>query len=274
VKIKIILTISKTIKRAHRKLIIKMELLRTKSIESLNEKAKGENNENPNPYIRRFGSHIKSHFSQSRCEIFDSSDDEQGSLKNQVGTQMNSMNSMGSMRVEFNRPGEQNKSSLQNLDSLRRKDQIKHSSYRMGSSNHIKNSPSIDHGTSSLMPSNKFKTENTNQFKLDIETPENEYQGQLIINKSRKSSVDSIKSEDFDTNNLIEPGTEQLLLLQQEMKNENPNKIIEEVNTLEKREDFSQNSTANNSMFREGSEKIEEEVQTKEDKEGQLDIEN
>ena len=236
-----------------------MELLRTKSIESLNEKNKGENIENPNPYIRRFGSHIKSHFSQSRCEIFGSSDEEKGSLKNQAGTQMNSMNSMGSMRVEFNHPGEQNKSSLQNLDNLRKKEQVKHSTYRLGSSYHIKNKLSIDHG-----PSKQFKEDQ--QFELDLESPENEYQGNLIINKSRKSSKNSLNSVDFDTANLIEPGTEQIM----EVKNENQ---IEEEN-LQKRGDFSDSSTANNSLFRPGSEKIEEEVPDEESEGRELDIED
>lgn len=34
------------------------------------------NYDNPNPYFRRFGSHVKSHFSQSRCEFFESSEEE------------------------------------------------------------------------------------------------------------------------------------------------------------------------------------------------------
>ena len=253
-----------------------MEILRTKSIESLEDKSKGENNENPNPYIRRFGSHIKSHFSQSRCEIFDSSDDEKGSLKNQVGTQMNSMNSMGSMRAGFNKPGENNKSSLQNLDSLKRKDKLKLSNYRLGSTSHIKNNPSIDRGNNHLDLKNQFFKEdneeqkNNKKFELDLEAPENENKNNLIIEKSRKSSLESLHSMEFDTNNLNEPGAPHINNLQKE----NTNKIQEEVTPLEKREGFSESSTANNSMFRSGGDKIEEEVQDETNKEGDLDIEN
>lgn len=34
------------------------------------------NQNNPNPYLRRYGSHVKSHFSQSRCEFFESSEED------------------------------------------------------------------------------------------------------------------------------------------------------------------------------------------------------
>lgn len=252
---------------------ILMEMLRTKSIESLQDKNKSENNENPNPYIRRFGSHIKSHFSRSRCEIFDSADEDKGSLHNQAGTQMNSLHSMGSMRADFSQPGEGNKSSLQNLDSLRRKERVKHSSYRMGSSTHIKNSPSIDRGSEHSRPGQldlEQEAPDASQFKLDLESPENECQGKLIITRSRKSSLDSVPSVDSDTANLIEPGTELIM----EIRKENFNRVPGGNEHLDKRNDLSQNSTANNSMFRSGGEKIDEEEQDQEGQDGQLDIES
>lgn len=248
-----------------------MEMLRTKSIESLQDKNKSENNENPNPYIRRFGSHIKSHFSRSHCEIFDSGEENKGSLKNQAGTQMNSLNSMGSMRADFNQPGQQNKSSLQNLDSVRRKDRVKHSNYRLGSSTHVKNSPSIDRGSRHLRPGQlnlEEQAPEASQFKLDLESPENECEGRLIINKSGKSSVGSLQSLDSDTANLVEPGTELIM----EIRKENQERMQNE--HLEKRNDNSQNSTANNSMFRSGVEKIEEEEPDQKNQGGELDIES
>lgn len=252
-----------------------MQLLKTKSIESLKEKNTVENKENPNPYIRRFGSHIKSHFSHSRCEIFDSSEDEKGSLRNQVGTEMSSMNSLGSMQVEFNRPGFNNKSSLQNLDLLKRKNKVKKSNYRLGSISHIKNNPSIDRDKSNLHQTQKmFKEdieEETEQaktkFKLDIETSENNCGSLLIINKSDNSSNESIKSIGSDTDNLIEPGADFVLQLQ----NENKNKIQEENLDLKLDE---QNSTANNSIFKSGGEKIEEEEPEKNETKNKLEIEN
>ena len=253
-----------------------MQVLRTKSIESIKEKDNKENKTNPNPYIRRFGSHIKSHFSQSRCEIFDSSEDEKGSLRNQVGTQMNSMNSMGSMKVEFNRPGYENKSSLQNLDNVKRKNKIKKSNYRLGSTCHVKNNPSIDKGSPFLGLKEKvfgedlLEEEKKNKFKLDIEEGENDTGSLLIINKSRKSDNESLNSAGSDTNNLIEPGAELVLQLQ----NESKNKIKEEIFSVFKEDDQSLNSTANNSVFKPDENKIEEEEQENTIKENQLDIES
>lgn len=242
-----------------------MEMLRTKSIESIGDKSGAENNGNPNPYIRRFGSHIKSHFSQSRCEIFDSSDEERGSLKNQAGTQMNSMNSMGSMRVEFNKPRDQNKSSLQNLDSLQQKKPAKQSKYRVGSTLHIKNNPSIDRGAQQISLQREFFEDapDKSQGGVPIEVEESGDAG-----PSRKSSINSLHSIDFDTNNLTEPGADFIKEVRRE------NQILEAPLSLDKRADFSETSTANNSMFRSGGEKIEEEDQGQENQNRDLDIES
>ena len=51
------------------------------------------NQDNPNPYFRRYGSHVKSHFSQSRCEFFESSDDDQEA--NKLKENKNNVNSLG-----------------------------------------------------------------------------------------------------------------------------------------------------------------------------------
>jgi hypothetical protein len=256
-----------------------MEILRTKSIESIGDKSSNENNGNPNPYIRRYGSHIKSHFSQSRCEIFDSSDEEKGSLKNQVGTQLNSMNSMGSMRVEFNRPKGENQSSLQNLDCIKGRRKVQKSKYRLGSTCHVKNNPSIDRSSGYLnfqepVPKgNAIEVENDSEpqcMDLDIEHPGPGNLPQNDLQGSRKSSIGSLHSVEFDTNNLIEPGADFI----RNVRKENENLFLERENVLEKREGFSNNSTANNSMFRSEGDKIEEEEPTQENENGDLDIES
>ena len=53
---------------------------------------KNPNHDNPNPYLRRYGSHVKSHFSQSRCEFFESSDEEKKPESAQQNT--NNVNSL------------------------------------------------------------------------------------------------------------------------------------------------------------------------------------
>lgn len=50
------------------------------------------NHDNPNPYLRRYGSHVKSHFSQSRCEFFESSDEEKDA--NDPTKNLNNVNSL------------------------------------------------------------------------------------------------------------------------------------------------------------------------------------
>ena len=239
-----------------------MQKLQKKSIEELDSKNKSENSENPNPYIRRYGSYIKSHFSHSRCEIFNSSEDEDCSNVNQIPTQQNSLNSMGSMtlQMEFNRPG--NNSSLHNLDRKIFQPNLGKSIYGGKSVNHIKNSPSIDRENSNEQVSHfhnseKIDVENTiqnkqpvrNSLEMELDDDDQDNRSELIINRSRKSSYNSLKSLDCVSNNLAEPGTEFLFKidfqngLNQKTNNHN---LIKEIKPCE-----SLNSTANNSMFKE-----------------------
>ena len=184
-----------------------MEILKSKSIEDFEVQKTNDNILNPNPYFRRYGSHIKSHFSQSKCEIFGSLDEEITSNVNVIQTDKKSLNSMGSINVrsDFNKPSNVNNSSLHNLDRSH-KLVINKSLYGARSVKHVKNKPSIDKTNIPVLPvvSAKKKID-----PFDLEFGDDAGQSSsLIIKKSRNPSLDSFKSIDFDVKNLTEPGTD------------------------------------------------------------------
>ena len=72
------------------------------AVVSNNEQSKrNPNHANPNPYLRRYGSHVKSHFSQSRCEFFESSEEENENQDLTKNTNnVNSLNHIGDIKTE------------------------------------------------------------------------------------------------------------------------------------------------------------------------------
>ena len=268
--------------------------MKTKSIEDLNSKSESENSANPNPYIRKYGSFVKSHFSQSKCEIFNSDDDED-KVPNNVSmhfnnshneSNLNSLDKINSQNNNFNFKGElPNKSSLQQLENLKSPNIANKSLYCNKSDILLKNSPSICNDKNSpevLCPNLQVLEEKNMHLENDADSLEAELQNeeenlngsQLIITGSRRSSVGSFRSVDFDTNNLNEPGTELEANNQNkiEVENENDssfNRQIEQEeeisNSLNNNGSFnfkngkSENTTANNSFCLQNENKIEEE---------------
>lgn len=62
--------------------------------------SKNSNHDNPNPYVRRYGSHVKSHFSQSRCEFFESSDEEKPPESGAPNNNVNSLDHIKDIRSD------------------------------------------------------------------------------------------------------------------------------------------------------------------------------
>lgn len=247
-----------------------MNIIKTKSIEDLNTKNCSQNSDNPNPYIRKYGSYIKSHFSQSKCEIFESSDDEPIVLIKD-SKQKNSINSLhminsheNSLKCVLNT---NNNSSLQHFDREKLLSKIHKSKYGDSPVANIQNSPSICLEQSPHSPQ-EYKERNIEENNLQIQEKDsleddlenNSYDdgngSQLIIMGSRKSSLGSFRSIDFDTTNLIEPGTE----INPKVDNQNEKEHVKQNYLIINREknnlklnnqsktNQSENSTANNSI--------------------------
>lgn len=212
-----------------------------KSLDKLNLPRSTSNDSNPNPYLRRFGSHIKSHFSQSNCEIFGSSDDEgENEQSRALGVlgDPGSMSSMGSMVVkkEFNRPG--NNSSLQNLDRGNLEAPGK-SLYGGRSVNHLKNRPSLGGPEDLPIQTQKNPTQQWNQNQQSLNTPNHiepqqesariEIENNDILSPHYDNvSDESLNSVELGPETLAEPGTENIL----EQYGSNEDRGIEEENEV------------------------------------------
>jgi hypothetical protein len=247
-----------------------MNIVKTKSIEDLSSKNANQNLNNPNPYLRKYGSHIKSHFSQSRCEIFESSDDETN-VRVKKPEQTNSINSLHMVNSSKNSSNSalkiNNNSSLQHFDREKLLSKVNKSKYGEDSATNIHNSPSICLEQSPYSPQ-KSKERQIQENNLQIVEKEsleddlenNDYDddngSQLIIMGSRKSSLGSLKSFDFDTNNLTEPGTEIINKFQNHLEKKDPKKnslmLNLQNNNLQNNDQSktnqSEKSTANNSI--------------------------
>ena len=170
-------------------------LLRTKTIEEVEPKILVSNSESVNPYVRRYGSHVKSHFSQSRCEFFESSEDET-QLKISPENNVNSLNHIEN--IEAHGSKFVNKS-LNNIKNELKAEQI------------IKeqNPPSIDGNNSKenlqITPQKTLKRKDSLEMELDEEDDEWDNRSELII-RSHKSSI-SNDSFDSQLGDLGEPGT-------------------------------------------------------------------
>lgn len=192
-----------------------------KSIDDVPRERSSSNEGSPNPYLRRFGSHVKSHFSRSNCEIFGS--DEEAETSKALGIQGNpgSMSSMGSMvvRKEFNRPG--NNSSLHNLDREHHLVPGK-SMYGGRSAYHLKNNGSL--GGNHDPTVEQFENENRGSEKIEIETND-------ILSMNRNESVESLDSAEMGPETLAEPGTEHVV--QKARSESGDENRIEEENNLD-----------------------------------------
>ena len=190
-----------------------------KSIDDVPRERTSSNEGNPNPYLRRFGSHVKSHFSKSNCEIFGSDEDENTSKALAIQGNPGSMSSMGSMvvRTEFNAPG--NNSSLHNLDREHHLVPGK-SMYGGRSAYHLKNNASL--GGNNDPTVEQFENGNTCSGKIDIETND-------ILSPNLNDSVESLNSVDMGLETLAEPGTENVVQ-KTEVISGDENRIEEENN--------------------------------------------
>lgn len=258
-----------------------MSIVKTKSIEDLNSKNNSQNNSNPNPYIRKYGSYVKSHFSQSKCEIFGSSDEEpvvyngSGNMMNSQNNNMNSLDAINCNGNIFNPLSKPiNNSSLQHFDREKLFNPSNKSKYDNNSLVHIKNSPSIcsEHSPwankdneGKVIQENDLQINDKDSLQDDLEY-EDDNNSQLIIMGSRKSSFESLRSVEFDTNNLNEPGTEMTPQANNQIEEEDDESRFignSENNEFQSDKQFkvnqSVNTTANNSICQTDENKIEEE---------------
>ena len=236
-----------------------MNILRTKSIEDIENKTKCTTNiSNKNPYIRRYGSHKKSHFSQSKCELFDS--DEEQLDKDKKMPKKPIINKFGSIDLEHGRKTSEsnNNSSLQNLDGSHQL-LAKRNLYGGRSNSHVKNNPSIGNNNLEsdwIKNDCGYKLGIENKIQLEGDEDEDDIQNisnrkynvmkdDIVNNVFNVSQNQSLKNIEFDTSNLAEPGTECKF-------NQKSQKIdIEEEKDFLAEKGFSLTSTANNSIIKE-----------------------
>ena len=101
--------------------------------------------DNPNPYLRRYGSHVKSHFSQSRCEFFESSDEEEiPSINLENKNNVNSLDHIKDIKMEVTENTSEN--NIKRVSGLKPIDKIK--GEFMTTPSPLGKSPSIDSGHS------------------------------------------------------------------------------------------------------------------------------
>jgi hypothetical protein len=183
---------------------------------------KNQNRDNPNPYLRRYGSHVKSHFSQSRCEFFESSDEENKQNQEPVNTNnVNSLDHINDIRPEQSRNISEN--NIPRTSNLKPKAQGLQDMEK--ETNTLGKSPSIDSGHSGKQSPQKQPEElpptdvpnlNLNgqemglqrkdslEMELDeFDEQESDRKSALII-KSRRGSVSS-DSFDRDAEGQIKP---------------------------------------------------------------------
>lgn len=103
--------------------------------------SRNPNHDNPNPYLRRYGSHVKSHFSQSRCEFFESSEDEDNLMT--TPNNVNSLNHINDIKAESKTNQSENNLRPANQSQF---DQVKQDF--LTESGTLGKSPSIDSGHS------------------------------------------------------------------------------------------------------------------------------
>jgi len=178
------------------------------------------NQNNPNPYLRRYGSHVKSHFSQSRCEFFESSDEEDSKIKSKDNrNNVNSLEHINDIKIEANNKGNQ---SASHMGPAKGKDinQVKEEFFTTSTNGNMGKSPSIDSNCSNSndktpqenlplpevnVPDINVNGESTNEMKtlnrkdsLEMELDEmddDEDRKSALIIKSRR---DSVSQDSFD----------------------------------------------------------------------------
>ena len=211
-----------------------MNPIKNKTVEDVGYDLRGDNSNNPNPYIRKYGSLIKSHFSYSGSEIFNFCDKEinkeflKHSDKNQHIKNFNnfeSLNFINEIDQVFDKtPYTHQTVSVSNLNSM---NQCPFENFNT-ESNDFKNisiqSPSIknvekedfwfsdNHKRTehNILEENNISINNNpdddvDSLEADLQELDNDdSKSQLVILGSRKSSFGSFRSIDFDTNNLKE----------------------------------------------------------------------
>lgn len=175
-----------------------------KMVEKKEEQKHKKNQESPNPYVRRWGSHIKSHFSQSQCEFFESSGDEQQPTLTINNNNVNSLNHLEDKRPEGRVSLDAPVASLdlteesqrsQNKSSLMVKNQLLLSATKMQD----------DGSEKTLQRKNSLEMELEEMDEQEKDDDE-DAKSALIIRSHR--SNDSEEEIDSDFEGLIEPGAE------------------------------------------------------------------
>lgn len=175
-----------------------------KIIEKKEDQKTKKNQESPNPYVRRWGSHIKSHFSQSQCEFFESSGDEAQPTLTINNNNVNSLNHLEDKRTEGRVSLDAPVASLdlteesqrnQTKSSLMVKNQLLLSATKMHEDN----------------PQNPLQRKNSLEMELEemdeLEKDDDEDAKSALIIRSHRSN-DSEDEIDSDFEGLIEPGAE------------------------------------------------------------------
>lgn len=195
-----------------------------------------KNQESPNPYVRRWGSHIKSHFSQSQCEFFESSGDEQQPTLTINNNNVNSLKHLEDKRTEGRVSLDAPVASLdlteenqrtQTKSSLMVKNQLLLSATKMQE----------DQNDKPLQRKNSLEMELEEMDEQERDDDE-DAKSALIIRSHR--SNDSEEEIDSDFEGLIEPGAEIIPKFfpvpktPKEKESEQAKKIITESNEQDK----------------------------------------
>lgn len=177
--------------------------MKIKTLEEI-DSTKAVKNETSVPFIKQFTSRIKSHFSQSKGEFFESSDEEHSSPKNRMHNDPMSLKHIGSDKKYNDSP----RISNPNITDLNGQNFVSHmkkdNEINVASADNLE-SPRINVRKDSLeeeleeMEQKERENKNNNN-------DEDEVKSTLVI-RSRKGS-DSLKSVDSNFNNLIEINTE------------------------------------------------------------------
>lgn len=167
------------------------------------------NQDNPNPYFRRYGSHVKSHFSQSRCEFFESSDDDQQGVQTQENkNNVNSLGHINDVKQEFK--GNQSTNNITSENDKNTLDKTKKQFMTVQGT--MGRSPSIDSGileekenesvptikiNEENIPDTDYQRKDSLEMELDEMDDDEDKKSALII-KSRRDSIsdDSFEKEE------------------------------------------------------------------------------
>lgn len=179
-----------------------------KVLEVKEERKNKKSRESPNPYVRRWGSHIKSHFSQSQCEFFESSGDEK---KPTLTINNNNANSLKHLEVGSEGIAADPNAPTASLDLTNTPAQAVHKSSLMVTSEIEMGLPDTD----TLKIKSPVTTDHRRKNSLEMELEEmdetemnddDDVRSVLMIRSHRSESSEEEIDSDFE--GLVEPGAE------------------------------------------------------------------